>query len=113
MRVRRQDWQRVAREQHYDMAAIEVAAAGSDDDMSTLSRRPRRRFTGFSAARDDLLKIVDAIPGIPAQQFVTALEKTVSDSATKAVQPLVLKGAIVSAAIGVVAILIARSQRRS
>lgn len=69
----------------------------------------------LGAPRDDLLRIVDAIPGVPAEKFVTSLEATVSAAASKAagdaVRPMIIKGALLSAGIGIAAILIARRRR--
>jgi len=48
----------------------------------------------LGAARDDLLRIMNKIPGVPAQEFVTAMEATVSDAATKAVKPWIIKGMV-------------------
>ena len=63
---------------------------------------------GLSAARDDLIKIVDAIPGINAQGFVTSMEATVSDAATKAVKPWIYKGMAVNLGLLVLGLWLGR-----
>lgn len=62
----------------------------------------------LGAARDDLLRIVDSIPGVDAQKFVTSMEATVSDAATKAVKGWVIKGMIANVGLLLVGLWLSR-----
>lgn len=68
-------------------------------------------LNGLAAARDDLIKIVDAIPGVPAQQFVTSMEATVTDAANKAVRPWIYKGMAVNFGLLLLGLYLGRRNR--
>jgi hypothetical protein len=55
-----------------------------------------RGLSSLDAARDDLLAILNRVPGFSSYsvQFVTSLEKTVEEAASRATSKIVIKGMI-------------------
>lgn len=64
----------------------------------------------LDGARDDLLAILNRIPGFSgySAQFVTALEATVSDAASKAASKVVIRGVLINSAIFVLGFVLGR-----